>query len=299
MKESYLSTREVADLLNVTETTIKRWTDSEKLKCIKTLGGHRKYRLEDIEAFASDNGISILGQIKPLSKDQLQKLGYAVYSNNTGMAADLIIEEALQGDREGTFELLMYLVKNRLKFADIADNIIKPAMDKVGDLWEQKELGIEQEHIVSDTIKTALARLVVYLQRQPDKGIKILCACTEGEQHDMGLQILAYELELNGFNIQFLGANTPFKSLIKLIKYDKPDFILLSSTDPLIKGNEFINGVRSAGKAAREYGAKLIGGGSYFQQFQKEKINCDAIVSSTKETISYIKKSYNKKERGT
>jgi len=49
MKNTYISTREVSDLINVTETTIKRWTDSSRLKCVKTLGGHRKYLLNDIE----------------------------------------------------------------------------------------------------------------------------------------------------------------------------------------------------------------------------------------------------------
>jgi len=97
MKNTYISTREVSDLINVTETTIKRWTDSSRLKCVKTLGGHRKYLLNDIENFAQENNIPITGVTTPLRKDQVEHLGFAVYSKNMSMVVDIILEEALQG----------------------------------------------------------------------------------------------------------------------------------------------------------------------------------------------------------
>ena len=128
MENTYITTREVADLLSVTDTTIKRWTNSGKLKCVKTLGGHRKYLLSEVESFARKNNIAVTGTTTPLRKDGKEKLGFAVYSKNPDLAANIIMEEALHGDREGIFQSLMYLVKYRLKLADIIDNVIRPAM---------------------------------------------------------------------------------------------------------------------------------------------------------------------------
>lgn len=291
MESMYISTREVANLLSVTETTIKRWTNSGQLKCVKTLGGHRKYMLTEVENFAKENNIPISGVTTPLRKGELEKLSFAIFSKNMRKTVEVILEEILQGDREGTFQSLMYLVKNRMKLVDIIDDIIKPAMEEVGYLWETKKLEVEQEHLASDTIKTALSRLFIYLPRQSANNIKVLLACSEGETHDIGLQALAYELELKGYGIHYLGANTPFRSLIKAIKAEKPDYIFLSASAPSIPKKDFIKGFKSLTKAAKEINGKLVVGGGYFLSLDKNEINYDFIANTLKETISFIKKS--------
>ena len=42
---------QVADIIGVNVSTIKRWTSSGKLSCYQTVGGHRKFHLNDIAAF--------------------------------------------------------------------------------------------------------------------------------------------------------------------------------------------------------------------------------------------------------
>jgi excisionase family DNA binding protein len=44
----YLSRAEVAQMFNVSPSTVTRWADEGKLVCIKTLGGHRRYLKESI-----------------------------------------------------------------------------------------------------------------------------------------------------------------------------------------------------------------------------------------------------------
>ncbi len=46
--EEYLSRAQVADLFNVSPSTITRWADEGKLTCVRTLGGHRRYLTQDI-----------------------------------------------------------------------------------------------------------------------------------------------------------------------------------------------------------------------------------------------------------
>ncbi|MGE5458428.1 MAG: cobalamin-dependent protein [Methanococcaceae archaeon] len=295
MKEVYISTKEVASLLNVTETTIKRWTDTGSINCVKTLGGHRKYLIEDIEQFAKSNNIPFTGASLSSEDISMERLGYAVYTNNLSSAADMLFEEALYGNRDSIFELLMFLHRMRIKFSDIIDQVIFPAMFKVGEMWEKNKLKIEQEHLITDTIKTALARIIVYLPKQPQKNIKVVCACTQGEHHDIGLQALAYELELSGYKIHYLGADTPFESMVSVIKKETPQFMCISATAPHLSKKDLVKGVNTVTKAARRYKTKVITGGIYFQNFDKNILGSDIVVKSIKETISYIKA--NNKER--
>jgi len=44
-----LTPSEVAALFRVDPKTITRWSQKGKLDCIKTVGGHRRYRLEDVQ----------------------------------------------------------------------------------------------------------------------------------------------------------------------------------------------------------------------------------------------------------
>lgn len=46
-----LSPGQVADLFNVSVTTVANWADSGKLRSFRTPGGQRRFRRSDVEAF--------------------------------------------------------------------------------------------------------------------------------------------------------------------------------------------------------------------------------------------------------
>ncbi len=46
----YLRTSEVADRLHVSTKTVSRWAQEGKLPFLRTLGGHRRYPSDEIEA---------------------------------------------------------------------------------------------------------------------------------------------------------------------------------------------------------------------------------------------------------
>ena len=48
--EALLTPSEVAALFRVNPKTVTRWARSGKLTAIRTLGGHRRFRREEIEA---------------------------------------------------------------------------------------------------------------------------------------------------------------------------------------------------------------------------------------------------------
>lgn len=49
--ERLLSIKEVSNILDVTKSTLRIWDNNNKLKAIKTIGGHRKYKMSDIDNF--------------------------------------------------------------------------------------------------------------------------------------------------------------------------------------------------------------------------------------------------------
>ena len=51
-----LTTAEVAALLGVTVTTVKRWSDQGLLRCAKTAGKHRRFSRFEVERFRRRTG---------------------------------------------------------------------------------------------------------------------------------------------------------------------------------------------------------------------------------------------------
>lgn len=49
-EERLLTPAEVAHLFRVDAKTVTRWAKAGKLTCIRTLGGHRRYREADVRA---------------------------------------------------------------------------------------------------------------------------------------------------------------------------------------------------------------------------------------------------------
>jgi len=51
-QREYLTPGEVAVLLHVSAKTVNRWANEGRIPCIVTLGGHRRFHRNDVEAAA-------------------------------------------------------------------------------------------------------------------------------------------------------------------------------------------------------------------------------------------------------
>jgi excisionase family DNA binding protein len=61
-RKQFLSTADIARLMSIDVSTVKRWADSGKLQCYKTVGGHRRFRSDQAQALigqtATDSDIA-------------------------------------------------------------------------------------------------------------------------------------------------------------------------------------------------------------------------------------------------
>lgn len=55
MRDELISISEAAEMLGVCTKTIRDWTNDDRLPCIRTLGGHRRFRRLDIERLLGVN----------------------------------------------------------------------------------------------------------------------------------------------------------------------------------------------------------------------------------------------------
>ncbi len=123
--ENTISSRKAADILKVNESTIKRWADSGYLKCFKSPGGHRKFKIEDIRDLATDYNLDT-EIISPLNVDT--KLKVYISQRNTVKLNDLFAKLILAGDLKRSYSLIYTLFMNNFSLAEIFDKIMSTTM---------------------------------------------------------------------------------------------------------------------------------------------------------------------------
>lgn len=140
----------------------------------------------------------------------------------------------LDKDAEKARSVVMSALQEHRSLVE-AFEIIAEAQFRIGDLWEQNVIGIADEHFATD-----LALELVWAAsekarsfRRGSSGTALLC-CVEGEYHFVGIAMLAELLRDAGLNVQLLGSDQSFSSILDAIKKSsaRVDLICLSVTMP-------------------------------------------------------------------
>ncbi|MEO5988678.1 MAG: MerR family transcriptional regulator [Candidatus Eisenbacteria bacterium] len=90
---------------------------------------------------------------------------------------------------------------------------LAPALTRVGERYLKHAGGVAEEHFLTAFARERLLGALSGLRplHQPHR---VVCACVAGEQHELGLMLLALELALEGVSTLYLGANVPVEALL-------------------------------------------------------------------------------------
>ena len=77
-----------------------------------------------------------------------------------------------------------------------------------------------------------LAREFATAEPSPPDGRSVVVAGVEGNQHIIGLRMVADAFELAGWDVRYLGPDTPTRSLVQLVRDGRPDLVALSASMP-------------------------------------------------------------------
>ncbi len=112
--------------------------------------------------------------------------------------------------------------------------VITPAMQEVGRLWESTSVSVAQEHLATQITNTILATLALRLTSGDPVGAGrvAVVSSTPGERHALGGQMVADFLEAQAWTVLALGADTPAPELITLVESRSAQLVALSTALP-------------------------------------------------------------------
>ncbi|MEO1237300.1 MAG: hypothetical protein AAFX76_10985 [Planctomycetota bacterium] len=237
MKQS-LSPKELAQVIGVSESSLKRWADGGRVRVTRTMGGHRRIAIQEAVRFAREARLpvvrpEILG-ISTVGKVSAQQRGVSPQE-----AGRLFEDFLMKGKAEEARGLLLDLYLKGKSVAWLCDEPIRTAMLKVGDVWNHDSKGIYIEHRAIDVCIHALSQIRLLLAEPTlDPGLTqddaapprpvALGGAPSNDPYILGSLMCSCVAAESGYRDVNLGADLPLDSLVEAVEQYRPKLVWLS-----------------------------------------------------------------------
>lgn len=292
----YMTTRQLARLWRVSEATIKRWADAGHLRPSRTLGGHRRFSLEEVARFQSERGLAQAG-----TRDALRRAAAADGGAARGAAAgeargaaprdftDAFYESLAAGREATATAVLLEAYLGGAGVAELLDEVVAGALHRVGDQWEAGHTTVADEHLATRTATRAVETLRGSVGREARARGTAVCCAAEEELHELSVLCAQTLLESEGWTVRNLGGNTPLFALTDAVERHRPQLVCVSSTTRGVLAGaardyaQFLD-------AARAAGARVVLGGEGFRgQSLRERFPADLHAGTLADLLDFLR----------
>ncbi|CAN5911813.1 excisionase family DNA-binding protein [soil metagenome] len=252
--EPLLKTRQVAQALGMSVSTIKRWVDSGSLRATRTVGRHRLIPVSEALRFAREN------QLPSADLELLAGLGTGRVETNDDRTLEALLTALRRGRTREASDLLRSAYACGAGAIELADSLIRPAMERIGHDWEAGKLDVYQEHRASRIVESALMDLIRRSPISPEGAPLALGATPEGDLYTIPGLLCELTLREQGWEVVNLGPNLPMVSLASAVLAQQPRLVWLSvhhlqDTDRFLQEYSIFHA-----KASRTGAAVVLGG---------------------------------------
>lgn len=232
------SIKELEQLSGIKAHTIRIWEKRHRLiEPSRTSTNIRFYSDDDLKkiinvSVLNNSGIKI-SRIADMTADQINKkvLEISEIKNDATLNTDQLILAMVDMEEE-LFEKILNNFILRYGFEKTVVEIIYPFLQKIGILWQTRNITPAHEHFISSLIRQKIIVAIDGLPIPPKTARKILLFLPEGEMHELGLLFYHYLTRKDGFRTYYLGQNLPHEDLVKIVAEHKPEFLITSITSP-------------------------------------------------------------------
>ena len=142
----------------------------------------------------------------------------------------IFFDYLIKKERMNASEYIIDLVKQNVSIEDIYLDIIQPSMVEIGRRWQNREIGVADEHMATVITQYVMTQLYPYIFSTKKNGKKLIGLALGDELHEIGIRMITDLFEYHGYETHYLGANMPNPSVIRYLKEVQPDLLALSVT---------------------------------------------------------------------
>jgi DNA-binding transcriptional MerR regulator len=204
------------------------------LRPTRSPGGFRLYSSDD-EARVRRTTTLIAEGLSAAEAARLASSSPSVESEQgQPLVADLAaqLREALDGFDALAAHTALDRLFSAFSIEFVFTEVLIPYLRELGDRWAAGQVTVAQEHFATNLIRGRLLGLA------GDWGAggssTAVLACMPGEAHDLGLLLLGILLARRGWQVTFLGADTPLDTLRTSVQALRPTLVVLATVDEAV-----------------------------------------------------------------
>ena len=183
----YLNSKEVSGILGINISTLKRWTESGKLGCEKTAGGHRKFTMQHIREYYKSHPNRSKGDFLSLKSKEHKAIYGLINQQKYKQLSTKLADASLDANESTVDTIINGLYMNGTPIADLFDFVV----DVAGNIVEQKLTNQEIVHTDAYLSRKIITRSVDALNRDKPNGNfngkNTLCINFEDNLPDIGV----------------------------------------------------------------------------------------------------------------
>lgn len=238
------SIKELEQLSGIKAHTIRIWEKRHKIiEPQRTVTNIRFYSDEDLKkiinvSLLNSHGLKI-SKIADMSFDEINRK--ILEMSETQSDASLFIDQlvvAMVDMEEDRFEKILSTLAIRFGFERAITEVVYPFLEKIGVLWQTKNINPAQEHFISNLIRQKLIVAIDSLPMTSPTAKRALLFLPENEWHELGLLFCHYLTRKAGYKTFYLGQNVPHEDLLKIVAIHKPNLLVTYITSSPYGGAE-------------------------------------------------------------
>jgi MerR family transcriptional regulator, light-induced transcriptional regulator len=248
-------------------------------QCQKELEGPFAEKVVGILRMAVDEYPNMAETIPPFIKDD----------EEVGMVASAYLESVVKGDRVQAQETIKDAINKGLSLKDVYLKVFQSTQYEMGRLWQQGQVSVAEEHHMTEVTQEMMSKLKSDAPSSSRKKGHLVVTSVGNEMHNMGPRMVSDFLEMDGWAVIFLGANTPHQDVLSILKKQNASMLLVSAT--MVYNVRRVKSLISQVRADPKLRAvKVIVGGYPFNNVDGlwRTVGADAYAKDAEEAVTVV-----------
>ena len=219
MADGALGLQEVADELGVHYQTAYRWVRSGRLPSA-LVGGRYEVTPAAVARFAAQRA-------------EPRRPAPRAPRGGFGRLSDRMYQCLASGDERDARRLVEGLAEDGVSVTTVAQDVLTPALRRIGEEWSAGRLTISEEHRASAIVERILGEHHP-TPRGRRRGTAVVVALA-GDRHTLPTAMAAAALRDDNWHVHHLGADVPEADLMRFIDAHPVDLVVLTVTTPDVR----------------------------------------------------------------
>jgi excisionase family DNA binding protein len=280
--ERLVTPKQVAQAINVSESSLKRWCDRGLLATVRTAGGHRRLALDDVVQFLRESG-------HPLVRPELLGLPSTVGQGATviARARDQVRDALLAGDEDQCRRIVFDLYLSGQSAAEICDRVLAAAFHDIGDRWACGEILVYHERRGCEIAIKALYDLRQAIRSPTADAPVALGGAPEHDPYRLPTTMVEIALRECGWRACSYGTLLPAATLGEAVRENRPQ-LLWVSVSFIESVPQFLEEYARLYETAAEMGTAVAVGGRALTEEIRQQMVYSAYCDTLRHLVTFV-----------